>query len=68
MLQPPGHRSSFRPDSRGPHNEISLAPVRQGFGGRCSLPPPFRAGPTPLPLFTMKADVYLQYSLCTYGS
>lgn len=43
MLAPPNHHRSFRPDSRGPPNEISLAPAQSS--GRNS--PPFRGGPPP---------------------
>jgi len=42
MLQP-NHRPSFRTESRGPPNEISLTPQN----GRATPPPPFRGGPPP---------------------
>ncbi|KAJ3489851.1 hypothetical protein NLJ89_g11488 [Agrocybe chaxingu] len=47
MLQSTSHRPSFRADSRGPSNEISLPPPSQVNPGRSSPPPPFRGGPPP---------------------
>ncbi|CAA7264679.1 unnamed protein product [Cyclocybe aegerita] len=47
MLQSTSHRPSFRSDSRGPANEISLPPPSQVNPGRSSPPPPFRGGPPP---------------------
>ncbi|KAG6831633.1 hypothetical protein H0H92_008710 [Tricholoma furcatifolium] len=41
LLQASGHRPPFRPDSRGPPNEISLPPPSH------SSPGPFRGGPPP---------------------
>jgi general transcriptional corepressor CYC8 len=46
LLQPPNQRASFRSDSRGPPNEISLPPPSQGSATR-SPPGPFRGGPPP---------------------
>ncbi|KAK7059223.1 glucose repression mediator protein [Paramarasmius palmivorus] len=49
LLQPPNQRASFRTDSRGPNNEISLPPPSAGQSNSAtrSPPGPFRGGPPP---------------------